>query len=323
MLTLAFYFFAFFVLLSGLLVITSRNPVHSVLFLIFAFFNASGLFLLMGAEFLAMILIVVYVGAVAVLFLFVVMMVDIEMKSLRKSFALDFKEIFLTSLRMGGFSLLFFFFTAALFILFLNVMNMIGVLPLEGQAFTARVLISQPQTLLLSAPWKSLGIMLWSDFFSLKTFILGISIMLSVGGAIFVAEISVGRRLQTIVKEFIRTFPAAWFFAAALMTEIIIMVLMWKDARVTQDWIQSAAQGLSGHANDHITNTQALGRLLYTEYMYTFQISGLILLVAMIAAIILTLRHRTGVRRQSISTQVNRRKEDTLRLKDVPIGKGV
>jgi len=199
---LAFYLFAAVAVAAGVMVVSARNPVHSVLFLILAFFNAAGLFVLMGAEFLAMILVVVYVGAVAVLFLFVVMMLDINFVRLR-----------------------------------------------EG-----------------SLQYLPLG--------ALVGIILLVELVL-VGGAWIVS-------------------PAA-------------------DAALSHP---SAPAG-------EMHNTRALGGLIYTDYIYLFQISGLVLLVAMIGAIVLTLRQREGVRRQSISRQTARTRAESVEVKQVPSRSGV
>ena len=184
--TLFFYLFAGVTCLAGLMVISSRNPVHSVLFLILAFFNSSGLFVLLGAEFLAMLLVVVYVGAVAVLFLFVVMMLDINFAELRDGFQ----------------------------------------------------------------RYMPLG--------------------LGVGGLLLAEILFV-------------------FFNHEGLSENVIM-------------------------SSDVGNTRALGRVLYTDYIYLFQIAGLILLVAMIGAITLTLRRRENVRRQSISIQNDRTREETIQV---------
>jgi len=181
---LFFYLFAAVTVMSGLLVIVARNPVHAVLWLILAFFNAAGLFVLLGAEFLAMILVVVYVGAVAVLFLFVVMMLDVDFASLRAGF-----------IRHAS----------------------VGAL---------------------------VGLVLLVELIMVLTSRL-------IGGASIVAS-KVAQAPQTV---------------------------------------------------PNLTNTEAIGRLLYTQYVYFFQAAGLILLVAMIGAIVLTLRHKEGVRRQSVSVQ--------------------
>jgi len=199
---LAFYVFAAVAVASGIMVVTARNPVHSVLFLILAFFNAAGLFVLMGAEFLAMILVIVYVGAVAVLFLFVVMMLDIDFVELRQGFV--------KYLPIGG---------------------LIGV-------------------------------------------VLLVELLLVVAGIVVLPE------------------------SKAAIAEPI------------------ARQG-------GITNTEMLGRLIYTKYIYLFQAAGLILFVSMVGAIVLTLRHREGVKRQSISKQLRRTRAESMQVVKVKPGEGV
>jgi NADH-quinone oxidoreductase subunit J len=189
---LFFYLFAGIMLASGLMVVVSRNPVYSVLFLILAFFNAAGLFVLIGAEFLAMLLVVVYVGAVAVLFLFVVMMLDINFSEMRAGF----QKYLPLGLVVGG--ILVFELVAAMY----------------GEAFNGTTL---PETM-------------------------------------------------------------------------------------------------------DISNTRALGNVIYTKYMYLFQVAGLILLVAMIGAISLTMRKREGVRRQSIAAQNLRSRAETVEVVSVPTG---
>jgi NADH-quinone oxidoreductase subunit J len=197
-----FYLFAGVTVGAGFMVITARNPVHAVLFLILAFVNSAGLFILMGAEFLALILVVVYVGAVAVLFLFVVMMLDV-----------DFAE-----LRAG-------------FIRYLPVGALIGMLVL-------------------------------------------IELLLVLG---------------------------SWIVAPEMMTQVA-----------------TPAPPLT-----EITNTEAIGRVLYTKYVYFFQIAGMILLIAMIGAIVLTLHHKEGVKRQSIAAQVARTRQMSVEVKQVEPGKGI
>ncbi|MBB5073111.1 NADH-quinone oxidoreductase subunit J [Bartonella callosciuri] len=197
-----FYFFAFIMLASAVVVITARNPVHSVLFLILAFFNAAALFLLVGAEFLGLILLVVYVGAVAVLFLFVVMMLDV-----------DFAELKSGALRYAP----------------------IGTL---------------------------------------------------VGGIVAI--------------ELIITFVGS-HFSPVLRTHVL---------QPMPDLLQR-------------TNTQALGDILYTDYVFYFQIAGIILLTAMIGAIVLTLRHKLNVKRQSIAVQVSRTVENAIEIKKVESSKGI
>ena len=196
---IAFYVFSAVIIASALMVISARNPVHSVLFLILAFFNAAALFVLLGAEFLAMILVVVYVGAVAVLFLFVVMMLDIDFVALRSGF--------------------------------------MNYLPLG----------------------TVLGLVLFSEF------------LVAVG---------------------------AWTFADGAQAVRAVPL------------------------PEGVSNTEALGRVLYTDYVFYFQTAGMVLLVAMIGAIVLTLRHRPGVKRQSISRQVAREPKTAVELVDVKPGQG-
>ena len=199
---LAFYMFACICVASAVLVITAKNPVHSVLFLILAFFNAAGLFVLLGAEFLAMILVVVYVGAVAVLFMFVVMMLDINFVELRSGFAQ-----------------------------YLPIGALVG-------------LILLAELLVVGSGWV--------------------------------------------------VIPEVESLASAPIPPI-----------------------------DQVTNTEAIGRLIYTKYIYLFQAAGLVLLVAMIGAIVLTLRSRAGVRKQRISDQVARRPEDAIEVVKVTVGSGI
>ncbi|MGE0725755.1 MAG: NADH-quinone oxidoreductase subunit J [Alphaproteobacteria bacterium] len=197
--TLAFYLFAGIMVASALMVIAARNPVHSVLFLILAFVNAAGLFVLLGAEFLAMMLVVVYVGAVAVLFLFVVMMLDINFAELRH-----------------------------------------GVL---------------------------------------------------------------------------QYLPIGALIGLVLLVELVLVVGGWAVSPGVTAAVPTPDPG-------QVSNTEALGRLIFTRYVYFFQGAGLILLVAMIGAIVLTLRSREGVRRQTIADQVARRRADTLEIRKVPSGTG-
>lgn len=194
-----FYAFATILLFAGVMVVSARNPVHAVLFLILAFFNAAGLFLLMGAEFLAMILVIVYVGAVAVLFLFVVMMLDIDVRNIKA------------------------------------------------------------------------GLM--------RHLALGV-----IAGSILLVEVGM--------------LAIGWSPAASALTN-------------------------RTEAINAANNTVAIGNILYTHYLLPFQISGLILLVAMIGAIVLTHRERAGVRRQSTIAQSERKPETVLKINKVASGEGV
>jgi len=197
-----FYLFSAILLAAAFMVIASRNPVHSVLFLILAFFNSAGLFILVGAEFLAMILVVVYVGAVAVLFLFVVMMLDVDFTELRE--------------------------------------GMLQYLP--------------------------------------------------IGGAIGII----------------------------LLIELIMVVGAWTLAPESL-----AAVAEKAPAPGDLSNTEAIGQLLYTKYIYLFQASGLVLLVAMVGAIVLTLRHKEGVKRQNVMAQNARTPETAVEVRKVKSGQGI
>ena len=197
---LAFYLFAFVVVLSGALTIASRNPVHSVMWLILAFFNAAGLMILVGAEFIAMLLVIVYVGAVAVLFLFVVMMLDIDFTELRAGVA--------------------------------------------------------------------------------------------------------------------RYFGIGLALAVALAAEVMIAIGAWSTGP-----IQLARR--AAPIDDTVPNIQAIGNLLYTRYLFVFEGAGLVLLVAMIGAIVLTHRQRGGVKAQNISRQNARRPQDATRNTSPVVGQGV
>lgn len=199
---LAFYLFAFVAVASAVMVISARNPVHSVLFLILAFFNSAGLFVLMGAEFLAMILVVVYVGAVAVLFLFVVMMLDVNIVELRQGF--------------------------------------------------------------------------------------------------------------------LQYLPIGALIGLILVAELVIVIGGW-----TMSPELAAVAAAPIPPAEQVSNIEAIGRLIYTDYFYVFQASGIVLLVAMIGAIVLTHRRRPGVRRQDIGEQVGRRREDSVSVRKVSSGSGV
>ena len=202
---IAFYLMAAVTLISALAVVSSKNPVHSVLFLIAAFFSAAGLFVLLGAEFLAMLLVVVYVGAVAVLFLFVVMMLDVDFAALRQGFA--------------------------------------RYMPLGG---------------------------------------------LIAGGL------------------------------AAEMVFVSTTVATRGAARLNDLPMATGAGSAPG-----VSNAEAIGRVLYTNYVYFFQAAGLVLLVAMIGAIVLTLRHKPGVRRQVIMDQVLRSPKTGMRMAQPKSGEGI
>ena len=197
---LFFYLFAGICVASAVMVIVSRNPVHSVLYLILAFVNASGLFVLMGAEFLAMILIVVYVGAVAVLFLFVIMMLDVDFTQLR-----------------------------------------------EG---------------------------------------------------------------------FIEYLPVGLVIGGIFMFELLLIVGAWTIN-------PSVTKNITAAIPANVSNTEALGLVLYTKYIHYFQLAGMVLLVAMIGAIVLTLRHKVSVKRQDINVQNARTPELAMSIRKVASGQGL
>ena len=196
--TLVFYLFAFMLLFAGVMTVAARNPVHAVLFLILSFFEAAGLFLLLGAEFLAFILVIVYVGAVAVLFLFVVMMLDINFEDMRKGFR---------------------------------------------------------------------------------------------------RYLPIGLAVGLILAAQLVAVATAWTMAPQALTTVA--------------------------AGTGVENSRALGRLLYTDYFYPFQVSGLILLVSMIGAIVLTHREPKNVRKQNVTAQLDRDPTAVVELVKVESGKGV
>ncbi|MFI4934552.1 MAG: NADH-quinone oxidoreductase subunit J [Caulobacterales bacterium] len=198
---IAFYLLATVMIVAALGVVSARNPVHSVLFLISAFFSAAGLFVLLGAEFLAMLLVIVYVGAVAVLFLFVVMMLDVDFDALKQGFA--------------------------------------------------------------------------------------------------------------------RYLPLGALVAGVLTVEMIVVALdvAAQGAASAHTQPMAAAAGIS--------NVETIGRVLYTDYVYYFQAAGMVLLVAMIGAIVLTLKHRPNIRRQNIGDQVARTPAKGMRIVDIKSGEGL
>jgi NADH-quinone oxidoreductase subunit J len=197
-----FYLFAGTCVAAAFMVIASKNPVHSVLFLILAFVNAAGLFVLLGAEFLAMILIIVYVGAVLVLFLFVVMMLDVDFSELRQGF--------------------------------------------------------------------------------------------------------------------LQYLPVGAFVGIILLIELLLVVIGWTIGPDAQQAIANPIPPLAT-----MPNTEALGQVLYTRYVYFFQAAGMVLLVAMIGAIVLTLHHKPSVKRQNVSDQIARNKKTAIEIVKVRPGQGL
>ena len=199
---LAFYLFACTAVAAGALVVLARNPVHSVLWLILAFFSSAGLFVLMGAEFVAMLMVIVYVGAVAVLFLFVVMMLDVDFAELKSGMA---------------------------------------------------------------------------DY-----------------------------------------LPVGLLIGVVILVQLALVFGNWAIAGAAPDMRAAVSP-----APDDIHNTQALGMLIYTRYVLMFQLAGAVLFVAMIGAIVLTLRHRDGVKRQDILKQIYRERHEAVELKDIKPGQGI
>ena len=197
----AFYLLATVAVVSALLVVSARNPVHSVLWLILSFFSSAGLFVLLGAEFLAMLLVVVYVGAVAVLFLFVVMMLDVDFVKLREGYA--------------------------------------------------------------------------------------------------------------------RYLPLGGIVAAVLLAEMIMVSVAVVQGGAANGAVAPGAPG------PDVTNVEAIGRVLYTDYIYFFQAAGVVLLIAMIGAITLTLRHKVHIKRQNPGDQVNRDRRKSVEIKPAPTGQGL
>jgi len=200
--TFAFYLFAFVTIASAIMVISAKNPVHSVMWLILTFFSGAGLFVLMGAEFLAMLLVIVYVGAVAVLFLFVVMMLDINFVEMRQGF--------------------------------------------------------------------------------------------------------------------LQYLPQGLLIGLVLLVEIATLVVSWKFGPKVADSIASPTPDV-----ETVSNTVAIGQIIYTDYIYSFQVAGMILLVAMIGAIVLTFRRRPGIKRQNIMEQNARKPEEAFEVVDVKSGEGI
>ena len=200
--TLAFYLFASVAVAAGLFVVFARNPVHSVLWLILAFFSSAGLFVLMGAEFVAMLMVIVYVGAVAVLFLFVVMMLDVDFAELKDGLA--------------------------------------------------------------------------------------------------------------------QYMPVGLLIGVVLLVELGLVFGHWIFSDAAPDMRAAVAP-----APEDVQNTAALGRLIYTDYIYLFQAAGVILFVAMVGAIVLTLRHRPDIKRQDIVAQIHRERHEAVELKDIKPGQGI
>jgi NADH-quinone oxidoreductase subunit J len=293
---------------SALMVITARNPVHSVFFLILSFFSTAGIFVLLGAEFLAMLLVVVYVGAVAVLFLFVVMMLDIPVPAIKSWFIPKIKEF------SQSFGLLFSFaviFLAAAYLMMVA-LSFVSLWGLDIKGVSPTDLTTDPIKA-IREPLMKYESHTWLEFTSATL--------------TFLIAIITGRQLaMTVLKkpfwktcsDFLSQAPVGLVITVMLFIELILVINVWGDMEIAQEMSL-----LPISAADTLPNTHALGQVLYTDYLYIFQISGLILLVAMIGAIVLTHRQRSDTRRQNIHSQNNRRKEDVIELVKVNVGEGV
>lgn len=304
----SFYLFATLLLGAAVGVIFSKNPVHSVLFLILAFFNGAALFVLLGAEFLAMLLVIVYVGAVAVLFLFVVMMLEIApQKSTRLSWHERGLRLKKGSKELGRFALFFIPFWGVL----MYGIGVVGAL-LQGGGLSS-FLVQEGGVVwslisLGKGVDKTLSLMTLSVALALITFFLALQ-----GARRFS-----GVNLLEAGRHFFSALPMSFFVGLLLIGECVYVSLSWSSSSYYQQ-VGSAPMPPS----DLMTNTQSLAGLIYRYYAYVFEASGLILLVAMIGAIVLTLRQKTTMRRQDISVQISRRPEETLELTKPEIGEGV
>lgn len=304
---LAFYVFAAVTLLSALMVISARNPVHSVLFLILAFFSSAGLFILQGAEFLALLLVVVYVGAVAVLFLFVVMMLDIQVPQVKVWFVPKTKLFMHATALLVGYGVVFagvgyLCLTAVAF-----AMSQVGVQIIDAQAF---LMTPQTEVMRVFSVVPQLGLlgMVW----------LGLVLLVVWLFSRYVAAFVLKSNFSLVLSHFLDHAPLGAIIIGFLMVEMIFVIQAWGDLEIARE---NALQIIEPETLK--PNANVLGQVLYTDYLYIFQTSGLILLVAMIGAIVLTHRQRQDVKRQSISAQLQRNKENELSLKKVEVGKGI
>ena len=302
--TLAFYIFSSILLLAASGVIFSRNTVHAVLFLILALFNAAGLFLLLGAEFLAMILIIVYVGAVAVLFLFVIMMMDIRPITVHHEpfqwsvFKQALKElirymsVWLTVL--GGF-----FYTAC---------------------WTGHALSKNEIPYLFYDYIPAAFAPLFSHI-HIPPVIITVSTVLLLTSLFLASAVTVTWTRTTIFQILTQLFKgisATWLLASVLLIELGMIFFFGQVCPSPVTLTPDISPVIP-----HQQNTHALADLIYKDYVFAFLMSGLILLVAMIGAIVLTFEKRCDSKRQNIADQLARRKEDTLKLCNVKTGEGI
>lgn len=306
MAAIIFYIFSFFLLTSAIAVIFARNPVHSVLFLILAFFNAAGLFILLGAEFLAMLLVIVYVGAVAVLFLFVVMMLDIVPRKESMWFSEKKWFVFKKGLRDGA---LYLAIWLPSFIVLLGGMYLVS-LPSKGLSVPSRSILDSTN----SSVFSQLYINLPQLPMLVKTIILSLSVFLASQITSAVTKIL----FFNILERLFRGLPVPFIVGCILIIELIAMFACWNSPVLPMHTIKPATE-----ITANLSNTHALAPYLYKDYVLAFILSGLILLVAMIGAIVLTLHKRTDTKRQDIARQLARRKEDTLEIRKVKTGEGI
>lgn len=333
-----FYLFATFLVTSGLMVVLSRNSVHGVLFLILSFFNAAALFLFLQAEFLSMILVIVYVGAVAVLFLFVVMMLDVRSNTMKSLFLLTSLKSWMKSLAaafsygivtMVGIILLtyalsvFFSYVAVYLSLSLESLGFDFVAHGSLSTFFAK-LQSLPESSNYAVFLKQDGVLLPRalDLLHAQLSIESIVSLLIMAASVMVAHAfsnSVIQRLFSMRFEgLLLSPPVLILISLGLCVLLGYGVLTWTSSPLASNLILEPMPTKAG-----ITNTKALGMILYTHYGLVFQMSGILLLIAMIGAIVLTLRRRDGVKRQDVRAQILRSKENSLEVCSVPIGKGV
>lgn len=255
-----FYFFSSLTVIAAIAVISSRNPVYSVLWLIFCFFNAAALFVLLGAELVAMLLVIVYVGAVAVLFLFVVMMLNIKTATLKKGFQ--------SYLPVG-------LLMAAVLMAEMGTVIYASVNKQEKEKLSYEKMKDEEKT--------------------------------------SKAEI----KKTEAKKEDKKTKEES-------EKSLENLILNAEESYAIREPEKSdIVEDASLRSPDTDTNTHQIGAVIYTDYILAFQTSGLILLVAMIGAIILTLRHRKDVKRQNINTQISRSKNNSLQIVQVEVGKGI
>lgn len=291
MLDLAFYLFSAITVGTAVMVVAARNPMHAVFFLILSFFGAAGLFLLLGAEFLAMVLVVVYVGAVAVLFLFVIMMLDLSMPPVKRDLLLRFRAM---ARALSG--LLVYTLVSAL--VFSVTAIAIGFIFQPNNVFSFLFFGSGP-------PANGL---LWGGAALISAFLASWK----------VGRFIVHKGFFELVLQLIKNMPLRLVVTVILAGELATIISLWKEAPMAEELTLTPMPPLAV-----MSNTQALGQALYTDYIYVFQTAGLILLIAMIGAIVLTLRKREGARRQNVSAQVNRRREDAVKLINIEKGRGI